>query len=98
MWAGERRSLPSERRVMMAIMVESTGQALGRRLREKDLSAAPKAVSLLEDKNRLKEAKLLMKEVSPEKLGGEAPGHIVGITGPPGVGKSSLIRSEEHRV
>jgi len=29
--------------------------------------------------------------VSPAVLGGEAPAHVVGVTGPPGVGKSSLL-------
>jgi LAO/AO transport system kinase len=33
----------------------------------------------------------LLAAVSPAALGGEAPGHIVGVTGPPGVGKSSLL-------
>ena len=32
-----------------------------------------------------------MSEVSPAALGGEAPGHLVGLTGPPGAGKSSLL-------
>ena len=29
--------------------------------------------------------------MSPAALGGEAPGHLVGITGPPGAGKSTLL-------
>ena len=33
----------------------------------------------------------LLAAVSPAALGGEAPAHVVGITGPPGVGKSSLL-------
>jgi LAO/AO transport system kinase len=33
----------------------------------------------------------LLSAVSPAALGGEAPGHVVGVTGPPGVGKSSLL-------
>ncbi|TMK26011.1 MAG: ArgK protein, partial [Actinobacteria bacterium] len=36
-------------------------------------------------------AAALMSEVSPAALGGEAPGHLVGLTGPPGAGKSSLL-------
>jgi LAO/AO transport system kinase len=32
-----------------------------------------------------------MSEVSPAALGREAPAHIVGVTGPPGAGKSSLL-------
>ena len=37
------------------------------------------------------QAAALMSEVSPAALGGEAPGHLVGLTGPPGAGKSSLL-------
>ncbi|MDO8443382.1 MAG: GTP-binding protein [Candidatus Azambacteria bacterium] len=33
----------------------------------------------------------LLAEVAPEKLGGDAPGMIVGVTGPPGAGKSTLL-------
>src|SRR5581483_9390131 len=33
----------------------------------------------------------LLAEVAPARLGGEASGHIVGLTGPPGAGKSSLM-------
>lgn len=33
----------------------------------------------------------LLAAVSPAVLEGEAPAHVVGITGPPGVGKSSLL-------
>ncbi|TMM03618.1 MAG: ArgK protein [Actinobacteria bacterium] len=33
----------------------------------------------------------LLHAVSPASVGGEAPGHVVGVTGPPGVGKSSLL-------
>jgi LAO/AO transport system kinase len=32
-----------------------------------------------------------LREVSPAALGGEAPGQVIGITGPPGAGKSSLL-------
>ena len=31
------------------------------------------------------------REVSPAALGGEAPGHVIGVTGPPGAGKSTLL-------
>jgi LAO/AO transport system kinase len=37
------------------------------------------------------EAAALLAAVAPAQLGGEAPAHVVGITGPPGVGKSSLL-------
>jgi LAO/AO transport system kinase len=36
-------------------------------------------------------AAVLLGELSPAALGGEAPAHIVGVTGPPGAGKSSLL-------
>jgi len=32
-----------------------------------------------------------MSAVSPAQLGGEAAGHVVGVTGPPGAGKSTLL-------
>jgi GTPase len=69
------------------------GVALGVRLRERDLSAAAPVLNVLESRvpNSREQATALLAEVSPAALGGEAPGHIVGITGPPGVGKSSLL-------
>jgi LAO/AO transport system kinase len=66
---------------------------LGRRLRERDRAAAPAALNLIEDRSpaaRERAAELLA-EVSPAALGGEAPAHIVGVTGPPGAGKSTLL-------
>src|SRR3954467_6157778 len=66
---------------------------LGRRLRERDRSAAPAALNLIEDRSpaaRERAAELLA-EVSPGALGGEAPAHVVGVTGPPGAGKSTLL-------
>jgi LAO/AO transport system kinase len=69
------------------------GRELGARLRERDLSAAPAVLNLVE--NRSAEARTqteaLLAAVSPAALGGEAPAQIIGITGPPGVGKSSLL-------
>jgi LAO/AO transport system kinase len=78
--------------------VGSTGAALGRRLRERDLSAAPAALNLLESSTRddREQAAALLREVSPAALGGEAPGHIVGVTGPPGAGKSTLLSALLH--
>src|SRR3954462_3936517 len=66
---------------------------LGRRLRERDRSAAPPALNLIEDRSPAarERATALLAEVSPAKLGGEAPAHLVGITGPPGAGKSTLL-------
>jgi LAO/AO transport system kinase len=69
------------------------GGALGARLRERDLTAAPAALNLLESTAAAdrEQAAALLREVSPAALGGEAPGHVVGITGPPGAGKSTLL-------
>jgi LAO/AO transport system kinase len=66
---------------------------LGARLRERDLSAAPAALNLLENRSPEKREAIaaLLAEVSPARLGGEAPGHVVGVTGPPGAGKSTLL-------
>jgi GTPase len=69
------------------------GAQLGARLRERDLAAAPAALNLLESRtpaDRAQAAELLA-EVGPDRLGGEAPAHVVGVTGPPGAGKSSLL-------
>ncbi|HEY3828433.1 MAG TPA: AAA family ATPase [Solirubrobacteraceae bacterium] len=69
------------------------GASLGRRLRERDLEAAPATLNLLESTAPAdrEQAAGLLAEVSPASLGGEAEGHIVGITGPPGAGKSTLL-------
>jgi LAO/AO transport system kinase len=78
--------------------VSDDGAALGARLRERDLSAAPAALNLLESvtaEDREQSAALL-REVSPQALGGEAPGHVIGITGPPGAGKSTLLSALLH--
>jgi LAO/AO transport system kinase len=66
---------------------------LGRRLRERDRSAAPAALNMIEDRSasgREATAQLLA-EVAPARLGDEAPAHLIGITGPPGAGKSTLL-------
>jgi LAO/AO transport system kinase len=87
--------------------VSADGAALGARLRERDVSAAPAALNLLEstapgDRER---AAALLKELSPGALGGEAPAHVIGVTGPPGAGKSTMLsallrawRREERTV
>jgi LAO/AO transport system kinase len=64
---------------------------LGRRLRERDRSAAPAALNLIEDRSARERTAELLAEVSPRALGGEAPAHLVGVTGPPGAGKSTLL-------
>jgi LAO/AO transport system kinase len=78
--------------------VASAGAELGRRLRERDLTAAPATLNLLESTTAADrvQAAALLAEVSPARLGGEAPGHVIGITGPPGAGKSTLLSALLH--
>src|SRR3954465_14237992 len=70
-----------------------SGTELGARLRARDTSAAPAALNLVESRTPRAHAEIaaLLREVSPAALGGEAPGHVVGVTGPPGAGKSTLL-------
>ncbi len=69
------------------------GRALGERLRERDLSAAAAALNLVESRAAAarEQADELLAAVSPAVAGAEAAAHIVGVTGPPGVGKSTLL-------
>jgi LAO/AO transport system kinase len=69
------------------------GAELARRLRERDLSAAPAALNLIESRAAAdrSEAEALLAGVSPAALGGEPTARIFGVTGPPGGGKSSLL-------
>lgn len=69
------------------------GAQLAARLRDGDLSAAPAVLNLVESAipNARAQTRELLARLSPAELGTEAPGHIVGVTGPPGVGKSSLL-------
>jgi LAO/AO transport system kinase len=78
--------------------VSADGAGLGARLRERDLSAAPAALNLLESSSPVdrEQAAVLLREVSPAALGGEAPGHVIGVTGPPGAGKSTLLSALAH--
>jgi LAO/AO transport system kinase len=71
------------------------------------VSAAPAALNLLESTapGDREQARALLKELSPAALGGEAPAHVIGVTGPPGAGKSTLLsallrawRREERTV
>lgn len=73
--------------------MKTDGAALGARLRAREVSAAPDTLNLLESTAPAdrEQAQALLREVSPAALGGEAQGHIVGVTGPPGAGKSSLL-------
>ena len=69
------------------------GRDVGARLRARDLAAAPAALNLLENRAPAQREAIaaLLAEVAPARLGGEAPGHLVGVTGPPGAGKSTLL-------
>jgi LAO/AO transport system kinase len=71
----------------------SDGAELGARLRERDLSAAPAVLNLVESRSPAArdQTAALLAALAPAELGDEAPAHIVGVTGPPGVGKSSLL-------
>jgi len=71
----------------------ATGEDLGARLRERDLAAAPAVCNLVESRapGHRDAIAALLHAVSPAVLGAEAPAHIVGVTGPPGAGKSSLL-------
>jgi len=73
--------------------VSADGAGLGARLRARDLNAAPAALNLLESTAPAdrEQAAALLHEVSPALLGGEAPAHVIGVTGPPGAGKSTLL-------
>src|SRR5215218_8545855 len=64
---------------------------LGRRLRDGDRTAAPAALNVIENRSDRDATTSLLHEVSPAVLGGEPEAHVVGITGPPGPGKSSLL-------
>ena len=69
------------------------GAELGARLRDRDTSVAPAVLNLLESRSSTAraEAEAMLHAVSPAQLGAEAGAHVIGITGPPGVGKSSLL-------
>ncbi len=67
--------------------------ALAKRLLARDLSAAPAVLNLVESRSAAsrEQAAALMAALSPAATGGEAGAHVVGVTGPPGVGKSTLL-------
>ncbi len=73
--------------------MSEAGAALAARLRERDSSAAPDALNLLESTTASdrEQARALLGALSPAALGSEAPGHLIGVTGPPGAGKSTLL-------
>jgi LAO/AO transport system kinase len=69
------------------------GRELAARLQAGDVTAAPAVLNLVESRapGADEQARDLLRAVSPAALGDEAEGQIVGVTGPPGVGKSSLL-------
>src|SRR3954449_8895308 len=69
------------------------GADLAARLRDGDLTAAPAVLNLVETRTPAAREAVgeLLRGVSPAALGGEARGHVVGVTGPPGAGKSTLL-------
>src|SRR5687767_87089 len=64
---------------------------LGRRLRDGDRAAAAAALNVIENRAERDATRALLNEVSPAALGSEPEAHVVGITGPPGAGKSSML-------
>ena len=70
-----------------------TGRELGERLRARDLNAAPAVLNLVESRTESDRAQTaeLLGAIAPGGSAGEAAAQIVGVTGPPGVGKSSLL-------
>jgi LAO/AO transport system kinase len=61
---------------------------LAERLRERDLTVAPAVLNLVESRTAQARADT---DALLAALGTEAPAQIVGVTGPPGVGKSMLL-------
>jgi LAO/AO transport system kinase len=61
---------------------------LAQRLAQRHLSAAPAVLNLIENRTRRAEAATLLESLGER---GEAPAHVVGVTGPPGAGKSTLL-------
>ncbi len=72
---------------------ELDGATLAERLRARDLLAAPAVLNLVESRSPAarRQTDALLEALSPAKLGAEASAHVIGVTGPPGVGKSSLL-------
>ena len=67
--------------------------SLAGRLRAGDVTAAPELCNTVENRSPAGRgpAAELLAALAPAALGGEAPGHVVGLTGPPGAGKSTLL-------
>jgi LAO/AO transport system kinase len=64
------------------------GRELAARLRERDLTAAPAVLNLVENRTPAARSQT---EALLSALGAQGPAHVVGVTGPPGSGKSSLL-------
>jgi LAO/AO transport system kinase len=75
------------------VVEQPSGQALAARLRDRDLEVAPAVLNLVESRTpqAREQTAALLSAVAPAVLGADAPAEIVGVTGPPGVGKSSLL-------
>jgi LAO/AO transport system kinase len=73
--------------------VTTDGADLAARLRDGDLTAAPAVLNLVETRTPAAREAIaeLLGGLSPVALGGEASGHVIGVTGPPGAGKSTLL-------
>src|SRR4051812_5230950 len=69
------------------------GADLAARPRGGALPAAPAVLNLVETRTPQAQEQVaaLLQGVAPAQLGGEARGHVVGVTGPPGAGKSTLL-------
>src|SRR5207245_6271201 len=82
-----------QRLLRQRLGVSADGAALGARLRERDLSAAPAALNLLESTAPAdrEQSRMLLRGLSGAGGPAEAPGHVIGVTGPPGAGKSMLL-------
>ncbi len=61
-------------------------EGLVERLRAGDHAAAPAVLNLAEHRGRRAETAALLAALGPD-----APGHVVGVTGPPGAGTSTLL-------
>jgi LAO/AO transport system kinase len=68
--------------------LSSDARQLGERLRDRDLSVAPAILNLVENRSP---AAREQTETLLQTMPTDAPGQVIGITGPPGVGKSSLL-------
>jgi LAO/AO transport system kinase len=67
--------------------------SLAERLRARDVTAAPEVCNVVENRSPAgrETAAALLAALAPARLGGEAAGHVAGVTGPPGAGKSTLL-------